>query len=162
MRAAAFMSPGRVVSHLLWLVLGAGVAIGSYRLGLGRVERPGPGFFPFLLGSLFFALALYSFFKGLLGTGEGEVGAGPSLERAIYGKLGLVVAALLGFAFLIEPLGFVPTAFLTLGILFTAAGLRRWWSVTLWSAGVVTTTYFLFTYLGVRFPAGVLRHLSTP
>ena len=78
----------------------------------------------------------------------------------VYKKVVLVVAALFAYAILIEPLGFLPTTFLTMTFLFRSAGFKRWSLAAAYSAGVVLITYFLFTYLGVRFPPGILRPLG--
>ena len=68
--------------------------------------------------------------------------------------------ALFAYAILIEPLGFILTTFFTMTLLFRSAGFKRWSLAVAYSAGVVLITYFLFTYLGVRFPPGVLRALG--
>jgi hypothetical protein len=54
---------------VFWVVLGIFVSLYSYRLGLGSVSSPGPGFFPFCLGLIFFLLAVVILIKALF---EGE------------------------------------------------------------------------------------------
>ena len=73
-------------------------------------------------------------------------------------KLCLILTALFSYAFLLEIIGFVIATFVLLSLLFWGMGVKRWKSV---AASAVTTiiAYFFFTYLGVRFPLGVLKGL---
>jgi len=149
-----------------WVALGVFVSVYAYaKLGIGKFNAPGPGLMPFLLGILFGLLALCKLIAALLGHGESE--EPPKTEEGeadqsptLYKKLALVVVALLAYAILLEPLGFLPTTFLTMFFLFRSAGFKRWSVAAASSAGVVLITYFLFTYLGVRFPPGILRALG--
>ena len=152
---------------IFWVVLGAFVSVYAYvKLGIGKFNAPGSGLMPFLLGLLFGLLALYKLVTRILRHGEEseekpEDGEKADQQGTVYKKVILVVVALFGYAILIEPLGFILTTFLTMTLLFRSAGFKRWSLAAAGSAGVVLITYFLFTYLGVRFPAGVLKFLVT-
>jgi len=148
-----------------WVALGVFVSTFAYiKLGIGKLNAPGPGLMPFLLGLLFGFLALYKLVTRILRHGESEEKPKEEEEAGLHGivykKVILVVVALFAYAILIEPLGFILTTFLTMTLLFRSAGFKRWSLAVAYSAGVVLITYFLFTYLGVRFPPGVLRALG--
>jgi hypothetical protein len=152
---------------LFWVALGIFVSAYAYiKLGIGKFNAPGSGLMPFLLGILFGLLALYKLVMALLKHGEPEEQQKKEEEEGaektpkLYRKLALIVGALFAYAILIEPLGFIPTTFLTMTLLFRSAGFKRWSLAVAYSAGVVLITYFLFTYLGVRFPPGILRALG--
>ncbi len=150
---------------IFWVVLGAFVSVYAYvKLGIGKFSAPGSGLMPFILGVLFGLLALYKLVTRILRHGESEEKPKEREETdqqgTIYKKVILVVVALFAYAILIEPLGFILTTFFTMTLLFRSAGFKRWSLAVAYSAGVVLITYFLFTYLGVRFPPGVLRALG--
>jgi putative tricarboxylic transport membrane protein len=150
------MKKYQVSTAFFWLALGLFMSFYSYRLGLGHVRAPGPGLFPFCLGVFFFLLAL-----AVLVTAIRERNtAGPEGPAGDVRKLSLVIAALFAYALLIEFLGFQATTFLTLALLFRSAGYTKWRLILAYSLVIVVITYFLFTYLGVRFPPGVFRHLG--
>jgi hypothetical protein len=150
---------------IFWVTLGAFVSVYAYvKLGIGKFSAPGSGLMPFILGLLFGLLALYKLVINILRYGEPEEKPKEEEEAdqqgTVYKKVILVVVALFAYAILIEPLGFLPTTFLTMTLLFRGAGFKQWSLAAAYSAGVVLITYFLFTYLGVRFPPGVLRALG--
>jgi putative tricarboxylic transport membrane protein len=150
---------------IFWVALGVFVSAYAYiNLGIGKFHAPGSGLMPFLLGILFGLLALYKLVMALIKHGESEEPPKEVDEAdqspTLYKKLALIVGALLAYAILLEPLGFLPTTFLTMTLLFRNAGFKRWSLAAASSAGVVLITYFLFTYLGVRFPPGILRALG--
>jgi hypothetical protein len=132
------MRKSSLCTTIFWVALGVFVSAYAYiKLGIGKFNAPGPGLMPFLLGVLFGLLALYKLVMTLLGHGESEE---PPKE--------------------VDEADQSPTTFLTMVFLFRSAGFKRWSIAAASSAGVVLITYFLFTYLGVRFPPGVLRALG--
>jgi hypothetical protein len=161
------MRKGGLYTMLFWVALAIFVSTYAYiKLGIGKFNAPGSGLMPFLLGILFGLLALCKLIMILLKHGEPEEQQKKEEEEGaeetpkLYRKLTLIVGALFAYAILIEPLGFLPTTFLTMTLLFRSAGFKRWSLAAAYSAGVVLITYFLFTYLGVRFPPGILRTLG--
>lgn len=150
---------------VFWVALGLFVTIWSYtKLGIGKFNAPGSGLMPFLLGILFTVLALYGLLRRALPSFSSKTEISSEDEqgqhRVQYRKLVFVTLAMFGFAILIEPLGFILTTFLTMVVLFLNSGFNRWSFAALYAAIVVLITYFLFTYLGVRFPPGIFRALG--
>jgi putative tricarboxylic transport membrane protein len=149
----------QILAAAFWVALGLFVSLYSYRLGLGRVGNPGPGFFPFCLGLIFFLLAVVILTKALL-QAEPSTARMEGASSASVPRVGAVAATLFAYALLLEVLGFQVTTFMALAVLFRLGGYRRLIQVLGYSAAVVAITYFLFTYLGVQFPPGVFRLLG--
>lgn len=149
---------------VFWVLLGLFVSIWSYaKLGIGKFSAPGSGLMPFLLGTLFTVLALYKVLTRIFSSSD-QPAEEPTTEeqqqQVDYRKLIFVIIALFAYAILLEPLGFLLTTFLTMIILFRSAGFGRWTPAVIYALVVVLVTYFLFTYLGVRFPPGIFRALG--
>jgi signal transduction histidine kinase len=81
-------------------------------------------------------------------------------SRINISKISLVLASLFFYGLFLERLGYLIVTLLTMIILFWGVGLKRWSSILVASCLTVLITYFLFTYLGVRFPPGILRFLG--
>jgi len=136
---------------LFFLVFSLYVCFESWRLGLGSYFRPGPGFFPFysslLLGILALSLILFTF-HGNLEKGE---------SWANLGNILLVCLAMLGFALLLDWLGFLSTAFLFICFLLYVVE-RRGWLFSVGAAFLISVAcYAAFElWLKAHLPAGIL------
>lgn len=153
------MKKYQVCGAVFWVALGLFVFLYSYRLGIGSAHSPGPGFFPFWLGILFALLAVVILAKLFLQWAEREV-PNEKVSPANFSKVGIVTAILFAYALQVETLGYQVTTFLALILLFRSGGYRSWSKIFGYSFLVVVATHFLFTYLGVHFPPGVLRLLG--
>jgi hypothetical protein len=60
------MSKRDFIIALFWILLGALVVTESVRLGIGALDNPGPGLFPFLVGIALICCALTIFIGSLL------------------------------------------------------------------------------------------------
>lgn len=143
-----------IAVRIVWLVLGFFVVVYSYTLGLGKLVNPGPGMLPFLLGLLFLILSSVRLCMVLYSRERREE---QTQAKMHYPKLAMVVVALLIWALVLECLGFLIATFILMTLLYRAAGYTKWYMAVLWGLITVFATYFLFTYLGVRFPPGILR-----
>jgi putative tricarboxylic transport membrane protein len=144
--------------RFFWLALGLFVVIYSYTLGLGKLIDPGPGLLPFLLGMIFLILSSVRFVT-VMRLREAEE-TGEEKKKVEYWRIILIVVALLIWAFVLESLGFLIATFVLMTLLYRAAGFNKWFAATFWGLVTVLVTYFVFTYLGVRFPPGILRTLG--
>ncbi len=153
------------IPALFWIGLSLFVMVFAYRLGLEEkqelegIHNPGPGLMPFLSALLLLLIGLYLLAAPLLKRnrrGKKAEKKGEKGERPNYGKMILVLGSLFGYAFLLEPLGYLATTFLALLPLFKSMGTR--WAASVF-ASVTTTllTYFVFTYLGLLFPDGIIK-----
>ena len=126
-------------------------------LPFGRVGLPGPGFFPFALGSVLVLLALAILYAAWRAPGENE-----SIYLGHRDVL-IAMAALAGVAFAFER----ADTYLVLGT-FAAALLLLVARSTLWrvvlgaTLGMVAVWLFFGLALGVRLPTGELWQLLDP
>ena len=142
---------GDIAASVVFLALGVGVCIQAARLGFGSVLTPEPGFFPWIGGVTLVALSVCLFVRGLGSRAAGAVTGGEWTRPA------LLLAALVVYVPLLEPLGYPVT---TTGLCIVALRIlkTRRWSVTLGvSAALAVGTFYRFNrMLGVELPAGAL------
>lgn len=144
--------------RFFWIVLGVFVVAYSYTLGLGKLINPGPGLLPFLLGMIFLILSSVR----LITVMQAQIAPQTRGEKKKieYWRIILIVIALLIWAFVLESLGFIISTFILMTLLYHAAGFNKLYVAIFWGLITVFVTYFVFTYLGVRFPPGILRTLG--
>jgi hypothetical protein len=147
-----------IAVRIVWLALGFFVVVYSYTLGLGKLVNPGPGMLPFLLGLLFLILSSVRLCMILHSRERHE--EEQTQTKTHYPKLAMVAVALLIWTLVLERLGFLIATFILMTLLYRAAGYTKWYTAVLWGLITVLATYFIFTYLGVRFPPGILRALG--
>ena len=140
--------PRDLVSGLFWLAVAIFAAVHGLSLQLGRLHRPGPGFFPFWGGvvlALLSVVLIVSSFRGAPAT---------SRVRPESWKPVVVVGALLAYLLLLESLGFVAVTFLFLLLLFRLE--RRGWALSAVSAVIgAFASYVLFQlWLKTQLPTG--------
>jgi len=145
---------------IFWIGLSFFIIFFSLKYGLGSFHNPGPGLMPFLLGLLLLIISLYLLLSSLFKrSGRDETIKGEQ-SRINFKKLSIVLASLFFYGLFLEKLGYVIVTLLTMVILFWGVGLKSWRSILFASGLTVLLTYLLFTYLGVRFPTGILRLLG--
>jgi putative tricarboxylic transport membrane protein len=150
------MSQSHIIVSLFWVGFGIFVMIFSYKLGLGRFNNPDSGLVSFLLGLILVLLSLYGLILSLLKKAGEEGLPKEGRSQANYGKVALVLVALMTYSFVLEKLGFVITTWIFLFLLFRSMG-NRWITTLIVSTFTVLATYFVFTFFGVRFPPGIFR-----
>ena len=145
-----------IISSLFWAAMGIGICCGGYDLGLGSLNDPGGGFMFFWVGVIMFGLSCSIFIraakeKAVVGEVT-SVWAGISLT-----KIAAVLVALFIYAYLLTPLGFIPTTILLLIFLFKAVEPQRWsWAII----GAVISTLVAYSvfqlWLQCQLPPGLL------
>lgn len=138
--------------------MAAGLAIVSsgHSLELGSSHNPGSGFLLFWLGIVMVGLSLTL----LVQTARSTEPASPPIVdgRPIrWRKLLLIVVALVAYAYVLVPLGFLLSTITLLVVLFKAVEPQRW-TVAIGSAAATTAiVYTVFRiWLGAQLPAGLL------
>jgi putative tricarboxylic transport membrane protein len=143
------------ISALFWVAISIGICCGSIRLSLGEFHKPGPGFFPFLLGFALGTISFLIFFQSFKRIPRDEKKAfWPNPQRSL--KMTYILIALILYALGMNSLGFLPSTFLFLGFLLKAVEPQRW-SVVL-SGSILGTIFFygIFQYwLDIPFPSGI-------
>jgi hypothetical protein len=148
---------------IFWIGLSLFVMFLSNKYGLGEFRDPGPGLMPFLSGLLLLLISLFllmkSLFKRRVGDAIVEAMKGEE-DQVSLRKVSFVLGSLFAFALLLETLGYFIATFFVMGFLFRSMGTKSLRTVLLATFLTVFVSYFLFAYLGLRFPAGVLRILG--
>jgi hypothetical protein len=139
---------------MTWLAVAAAAIAEGVRLGVGTPRQPGPGFFPVLV-----ALVLAGLAVGLLLQPVQDVPRGSALGGRR--RFVATIAALIGYAMLLEPLGFVPTTFIAMWFLAGFVGQRRWPVASSFALVTAASAWFLFDrLLHAQLPRGVLALLT--
>jgi putative tricarboxylic transport membrane protein len=140
---------------LTWLAVAAVAMVEGVRLGVGTPRQPGPGFFPVVV-----ALALAGLATALLL--QQPVEEAPRRQAAGgRGRFAATVVALLAYAVLLEPLGFVPTTFIVMWFLAGFVGQLRWSIACPFGVVTAVSAWFLFDrLLHAQLPRGVLALLG--
>ena len=133
----------------------AAASVGAYRLGLGSVHNPGPGFMPFATATLLALMALGQLVRVAMAPDEGSGGA-TAFATSRWGVVTIVLGTLFGAGFMLERAGFSVATFLMLVVLFGVVARKRWWVTLLWAALVVAAARLLSRALGMPLPEGPL------
>jgi putative tricarboxylic transport membrane protein len=149
---------------IVWIGLGLFFMAYSYNLGLGRLSSAGPGLMPFLIGLFLLGSGLCLGYTAIKKSridkhvpnagNPTEEASGVSLKKSI-----ILIVSLILYALVMEQLGFVVATFLLLSVSFHALGVKRLRALA-GSLVTVLICYFVFTYLGQRFPPGILRYMG--
>lgn len=121
----------------------------------GVPARPGPGFFPLLVGVFLCVVALLFVARSL----RGRVSATPTVVAGAageaWGRVGVTAAGLVGFGVLLPWAGFPITTFLFVTALLKRLGGGRW-SIAAGGGAVtaVAAYYFFAVLLDVPLPRG--------
>jgi hypothetical protein len=146
---------GDAAANVGLAVVATAAGVGSWRLGLGDVHNPGPGFMPFAAAA---ALGLMALVRLALLTAPregGRVSAAP-FPRPRLGVVAAVLGSLIGFGAVIDTLGFAVSTAVLLFVLFALVAGRRWWVAVAAALAVATAASLLFRALGLQLPRGPL------
>ena len=124
------------------------------KLDIGRIVKPGPGFFPFWLGFFLILIAAALIMQQRWAkTGEPAPGLWKGRQ---WGKIIYILGALSLYAFFLEFLGYLISTFLLMFFLFRAVEKQKWPVVILGSLSTSLLTYGLFKiWLQVQLPVGL-------
>ena len=143
-----------VIPIIFWIGFSLLVMALSYNLGLEGFHDPGPGFTPFVASLLLLVVSSYLLISLLLRKTDGVENIQVGKKKPNLGRVSFVVLALFGYSLLLEKLGFLVTTSILLILLFRSVGIK-WSFVLITSLMTVLIIYFVFSYLGVTFPAGI-------
>jgi putative tricarboxylic transport membrane protein len=125
------------------------------QLGIGKPQSPGPGFMPLLAAVLLFTLSLLTIVIENRGHAEDKAEkTALGLEEII--KPSSLVISLLGYAFLLNILGYVIATFLLLFVLFSITELHKWRKNLVIAAVIAILSFVVFDkWLRVQLPDGL-------
>lgn len=139
---------------LIWYVAGVWVAWSGHDLGLGVLSEPGSGFALFWIG-LLMAMLASTVVIGAVVNGGADIGSIWADTR--WQKVLTVIAALLIFGFLFEPIGFIPCSIALLLFLMFFIDPVDWRLALPISFGMVFGIWWAMTKaLKIQLPAGIL------
>jgi putative tricarboxylic transport membrane protein len=147
------------ISGIFWMCFAVLMIIQSYRLGLGTLHKPGPGFLFFWVNIVLGIMSLVV----LIRAWAGKKGEGP--QPAIFGrqnvsKIIFVLISLFLYALLMETVGFIPVTLLLFIFLLGIVEKKRWYYTVFVSIVVTVISYLIFeTWLQSQLPKGLLEFL---
>ena len=142
------------ISSLFWLVFAVFISRESYRLGLGILHRPGPGFLFFWAGIFLAIMALIVLLR-TWAQKEGPSGSifgGKNILKACW-----VMASVFLYAVFMERVGFIPVTLVLFLFLLGVIEKKGWVFSVLVSVAVTVAAYLIFeTALKSQLPKGIL------
>lgn len=151
------MKPDKA-SSIFWMAFGLVMVVASYKLRLGTLTHPGPGFLPFLAGVILCCLSLVVFLGVRKRTNEKakklrELWAGVNWLSAA-----IVIVALLVYALVFTHAGFLLSTIGLLIFLFRARE-RVGWVASIGGALLASFASFAVfaLWLKVQLPYGIIE-----
>jgi len=144
------------ISGFFWLLFSLVASIESYRLGLGTLHEPGPGFLFFWTGIAMAIMSIAVIIRawGLLKAGEPRSSI---FQKDNLLKIVFILFALFLYAFFMEILGFILITLLLFIFLLGVVEKKRWYFTLIISVAVTVIAYLLFeTWLQSQLPKGLL------
>ena len=153
------MGRGNFISGSFWFIVSVFFTIESYRLGLGSLNQPGPGFLFFWAGIFLGILSLSLLVEAWRKRPKGD--KKEIFDKRNLGKIALVLIATFLYAILIEKLGFI---LMTVALLIFILGLieKKGWLFTVSTSVIITAAAYLVfqAWLKTRLPEGILEFLT--
>lgn len=128
-------------------------AVSSFLMPLGRLQEPGPGFFPLALSVILLVLSGLGILSSRPSTKD------PARTEPFWGDMKTPVKIVLTTALAVlvfEPAGFLVTSIGFLGLLFRWVSRYPWWkAIAFGLAGGFSGWLCFVKLLGVQMPGGV-------
>ncbi|MDA8216657.1 MAG: tripartite tricarboxylate transporter TctB family protein [Dehalococcoidales bacterium] len=149
------MRTGHLAVSAVSLAISLAYLMGALATPIGAPDKPGPGFFPVLVGGMLVALSMALFIQSWRMVPVGD--AGEFLPAGIAGRRVLgVVIGLVGYTVLLTTLGYLVVGALVIILVLRVLGMHSWRNVILTAAVCTAVSYYLFSVaLGVPLPQGV-------
>jgi putative tricarboxylic transport membrane protein len=147
------------ISGTFWLCFSVLIIIQSYRLGLGTLHKPGPGFLFFWVNILLGIMSLVILVRTWIG--KKPEGVQPALfEGQNIPKIIFVLLSLFLYVILMETLGFILVTFFLFIFLLGMIEKKRWRLTVFVSVVVTVISYLIFEiWLKSMLPKGLLGFL---
>jgi putative tricarboxylic transport membrane protein len=148
------------ISGSFWFLFSLFISYESYKLGLGTLYQPGPGFLFFWTGLIVASLALVIILMSSRKFSPDEA-TDQIFEKRNVTKVALVLISLFVYALLMEWLGFFIVTLLLFVFLLGVIEKKKWWFAILVSLIVTASSYLLFEVgLQSQLPKGILEFLK--
>ena len=128
---------GRILFYcnLFWLLFSLVTCVESYRLKLGTINDPGPGFFPFGAGLIMLILSLAALLQSM--AGKRKIEKTTPQEPFRWWNIVIILVAITAYAFSLEKIGFLINTFLFICLLLKVVEPQSWKTAIL--GGLITT-----------------------
>jgi putative tricarboxylic transport membrane protein len=145
----------QVIAGVIIMTFAGLICLGASKLSLGTPRQPGPAFLPLGYGILLFLLATIFVIRSGLTKGIPGDSAGALWHNLTWQRVPITLAALLGYALLLERLGYPLCTWILLFLLFWGKGVRRGSIAIISGLAVSIASYIFFgDLLNVRLPSG--------
>lgn len=143
---------------LMVIICGLGYFWAATQYPIGKLDNPGPGLMPRLLGIAFVFLSTSMLVTNWLGRRSGPPPSPAHKEQSLKLKTPLQVTVILIFyVAALQPLGFALSTFLAIFFSARFMGLEGWGKPVILSVGTVGLAYLLFVVLlDVPLPVGAI------
>jgi hypothetical protein len=147
------------ISGFFWLIFSLFVSYESYKLGLGTLYKPGPGFLFFWIGIVIGILSVAVVVRSFRNR-KPDHGREIAFKKSNLTKVLLVLISLFLYSFFMERLGFLIVTLLLFIFLLRVVEKKKW-SFTVLISLIVTVAAYLVFEKGLRsqLPAGLLEFL---
>lgn len=147
------MRRSKIIMSLVWILLAVFVCIRSFKLNIGTLSSPDPGFMPFVCGA-FIGLFGFMILSQEWRNRKKEIGWG----AVNWGKIFMILIGIIIYATLVEKLGYLLTTFFVMILFFKVLGIKKWLFIILYSFLSTLSIYLIFDVgLQCYFPKGILR-----
>ncbi len=137
------------VSGCMFALVGLAFAAGALQYSMGKPARPGPGYFPLILGLLLAGLGAIVVLRSLRLHAE----ACQPIGGIAWRPLGVVIGAILTFAFALPTLGLLVSGPLLIVLVSLAGSEFSWKGALLNSAILTASSWLIFIWgLGLTIP----------
>ena len=134
-----------LVGGTAFFTLGFAVCVGSYKLGLGRLDNPGPGFILFIAGSTMALLSVVDIITAFLPS-KREVRTLASLWRGLYWRrAAFIIFITLLYVLLLNLAGFLIITPFYVGSCMRVVGYQKWLIMGI-TIVVSTLLFYLLAY----------------
>jgi putative tricarboxylic transport membrane protein len=121
--------------NLFWVLFSVITCIEAYRLNLGTVHEPGPGFFPFGAGFIMLILSLAALLQSR--AKKQKVEETSRQETFRWWNILIILAAITAYALSLEKIGFLINTFLFMCLLLKVVEPQTWKTAII--GGLITT-----------------------
>jgi putative tricarboxylic transport membrane protein len=150
------MGKAEQISGIFWMTFGAVIAFESWRLGLGSLRQPGPGFLNFWAGLGLAGMALADLIQ-TRAVSKGEQPGKPAARDQNTRKILPFLVSVFLYAALMETLGFILVTFLLFLFLLGVIERKHWRFTIPVSIAVTAVSYLIFeVWLMSQLPRGIL------
>jgi putative tricarboxylic transport membrane protein len=144
-----------ILVAVLLLTLAGYIFLAAGEFPFGTLRVPQSAFFPKVLAVLLAALSLLMLIRPAAAPATAEEAG--AIDAGGWRRVGATLAAMAGFALVLEPLGFLLAAFLSMVALLRAVEAQSWRRIIVIAAAAALVSQLVFArLLGVPLPAGVL------